>query len=49
MFLAYTNENKLCPVEVQLIVVLWILTNFASICKFISPFLIAYLMCFLNF
>lgn len=34
------SANVLCLVMMQLIIALWILTNFTSICKFTSTFLI---------
>lgn len=41
MFLARRNANEFCPVDMQLVIALWILTSFAFICKFISAFQIA--------
>ena len=33
------NANELCSVEMQLIIALWTLVKFASICKFTSAYL----------
>ena len=38
-----SNVNEFCRVEVQLIIALWILIRFASMCKFILIVLIAYI------
>ena len=43
------DANEFCLVEVQLIIALWILISFASICKFILTFLIAYICVFSKF
>lgn len=40
MILDHGSANALCLVMMQLIIALWILTNFTSICKFVSTFLI---------
>lgn len=41
MILAQRNANGFCPVEMQLVPALWILTSFAFIGQFISASLIA--------
>lgn len=42
------NANELCSVEMQLIIALWTLVKFESICKFTSVYLFSLPVCPLN-
>lgn len=42
------NANELCSMEVQLIIALWTLVKYESICKFTSVYLFSLPVCPLN-
>lgn len=48
MILAHRDANEVCPVEMQLVIALWMLATFAFICKFISAFQLPCCVCSLN-
>lgn len=49
MIVVSRDDNEFCLVQVQLIIALWLLTSFESICKFILEFLIIYMCVFFEF
>lgn len=48
MILAHRDANEVCPVEMQLVIALWMLARFAFIYKFISAFQLPCCVCSLN-
>lgn len=49
MIVVNRDENEFCLVQIQLIIALWLLASFESICKFILEFLVAYMWVFFEF